>query len=46
MKEALKWWDSLPDDMKSKFPEPKTDEDILDYYTDPAGNMCLEYGML
>jgi hypothetical protein len=46
MKEALKWWDSLPDEMKANFPTPKSNEDILDYYEDPAGNMQLEYGML
>ncbi len=46
MKEALKWWDNLPDEMKAKFPKPESNEDILAYYEDPAENMCLEYGML
>ncbi len=43
---AIGWWNSLPDEMKAKFPTPESDEDILAYYEDPAGNMCLEYGML
>ena len=46
MKEALKWWDNLPDKMKANFPTPKANKDILAYYEDTAGNMCLEYGML
>lgn len=46
MEEALKWWNSLPDEMKGKFPPPESNEDILAYYEDPAGNMQLEYGML
>ena len=46
MKKALEWWNNMSDKMKANFPEPKSNNDILDYYTDPAGNMCLEYGML
>jgi hypothetical protein len=46
MKEALEWWNNLPDEMKADFPEPKSNNDILDYYTDPSENMCLEYGMV
>lgn len=36
MEEALKWWNSLPEEMKNQFPVPKTDEDILCYYESPA----------
>lgn len=46
MEEALKWWNSLPDEMKAKFPPPESNEDILAYYEYPAENMQLEYGML
>ncbi len=46
MKKALKWWYSLPDEMKADFPTPKDNKDILAYYENPAGNMCLEYGVM
>lgn len=37
MTEALNWWcNTLNDDGRASFPEPKSDEDILAYYTNPA----------
>jgi len=36
MEEALKWWNALPDELKSEFPEPESNEDVLKYYTDPS----------
>ena len=45
MKEALNWWyNILTDEGRSNFPKPKDNDDILAYYTDPAGNMNLDYG--
>lgn len=37
MTEALNWWyNTLNDDGRASFPRPRTDEDILAYYTNPA----------
>lgn len=37
MKEALNWWNNILNDAgRSSFPIPKSDEDILAFYTDPA----------
>ena len=36
MKEALKWWNSLTNSGRNQFPTPKTNQDILNYYNNPA----------
>lgn len=32
LQEALEWWGNMPCELKDKFPEPQSDEDILAYY--------------
>ena len=46
MKKALNWWyNILTESGRSNFPKPKSNNDILDYYTNPADNIWLDYGM-
>ncbi len=46
MKEALNWWyNTLTESGRSSFPKPKDNNDILNYYTNPADNIWLDYGM-
>lgn len=37
LEKALEWWNSLTEYGKSVFEKPKSDDDILKYYQDPAG---------
>lgn len=46
MSEALKWWNSLTDAGRAEFPEPESEEDIENYYDDPASHICMDYGMI
>ena len=46
MKEALNWWyNTLTESGRNNFPKPKDNEDILDYYTNPAEYIYMDYGM-
>ena len=43
---AIEWWDNLTEENKSSFPTPNNNQDILNYYLNPAEHIQLEYGML
>lgn len=36
LKDALNWWNSLTEHGRAQFPTPNSNEDILNYYNDPA----------
>ena len=36
LQETLEWWANMPCELKAKFPEPQSDEDIYAYYDSPA----------
>jgi len=47
MEEALNWWyNTLTDHGRSNFPPPKSDDDILAYFTNPSEHIWLDYGMV
>lgn len=44
MEEALNWWyNVLTDEGRSNFPPPEDNIDILEYYSNVAENINLDY---